>query len=591
MTAPQYQTESINSASTQAVLASLKPLAGDRCAALIRATIILMMATGFGLIGPLLLGTIIDYVSTQQADSVLLLLSGFVGTIILSAVLTWWGKVLIAQEGELILERLRNRLLGHALSISLDRLERAGTGDLVSRLTGDINTLASVIRFALPLCALAVIELALLLIALLLISPSFILAVSIGLLPVWFGGRWYLKHAPPRYDEERRRIGQLTEILQEQLAGWSTLRSLNHFSTARSTIDHQADRIYDANMSTTRARNILRPAVILGQSLSMLLTLGLGVVLFHRDSLTLGLLTAAALYQLRLIDPISTLLELLDNLQSASAAYRRVLGVEPLANATSTIASNPADTTLSLNNLGFRYAPNQAWVLRHLSLTISPGEHLAIVGPSGAGKTTLGKLLAGIHSATEGQIRLGDVSYADIHSQLPNTLTLLTQETHLFAGTLAEDLRLAAPEATDEELHRCLEQAGARPWVQSLPKGIQTLVGAGYRSLTPAQEQQLALTRLLLKDPAIVILDEAMANLSPTLSGTMERRLDKVLSGRTVISITHRLDSARRADRIAVIEEGLLRQLGDHDTLLGQEGPYQRLWRQHEGQSSSRVHI
>ncbi|EAR10118.1 ABC transporter ATP-binding protein, partial [Reinekea blandensis] len=388
----------------------------------------------------------------------------------------------------------------------------------------------------------------------------------------------------PRYDEERRRVGQFTETLQEQLNGWSTLKELKRLGAAQTKVKQQVDGIYDAAMSTTRARNVLRPAVIFGQSLSMLLTLGLGYLWFQQGALTLGLLTAAALYQLRLIDPISTLLELLDNLQSASAAYRRVLGVEPMAVYTRPSHLTPSDTALKLNHLCFRYGPEEDWTLFDLTLTVPPGEHLAIVGPSGAGKTTLGKLLAGIHIPTSGQLRLGGVDVAELLASLPDRITLLTQETHVFSGPLADDLRLSAPETSDEQLQHALIQTGAWPWVQALPDKLQEPVGAGFRTLTPAQEQQLALTRLLLKDPDIVILDEAMASLNPTQSGIMERQLDNLLKGRTVIAITHRLDSARRADRIAVLVDGRLNQLGDHDALLQVDGPYRRLWQQHEGQ-------
>lgn len=560
MSDPHFQ--EIPVAERRAVLASLYPLAGDRYAALIRASLILMVATGVSLFGPYLLGRIVDVASAGLPNPIPGLLVAFVTTVIGAAALTWYGRVKVAHEGELILERLRNQLLGHSLRITLDRLERAGTGDLISRLTADINTLSSVIRRALPECALAVLEVTFLGIALLLISPWFVLTILVGAVPVYLGGRWYLRYGPPRYAEQRRRLGRLTERLQEQITGWSTLTSLEQLPNAYQKITESADAIYDADMATTRARNILRPAVIFGQSLSMLATLALGYWLHQQQLMSLGLITAAALYQLRLIDPISTLLELLDNLQAASAAYQRVVGVAELARPANTQSQTPNQPTLNIENLNFRFDESGDWILKNISLSVSPGEHLAIVGPSGAGKTTLGKLLAGIHQPDSGTLTIGGLDYSSIGADLQKHIALLTQESHLFSGALADDLRLANPKASDEQLQKALEQTGAWSWVRQLPNGLQENIGAGYTALSPTQEQQIALARILLLDPQIIILDEAMANMSPESAGAMEQRLDAVLKDRTVIVITHRLDSARLSDRVAVIIDGELAQVG-----------------------------
>ena len=562
---------------------SVRPLIGADLPALVRASLILVVATGIGLLGPIVLGRIIDLTTNGRSDLLLPHAVAFFAVVLVGAGLTGVGQVKLSQVGEIILERLRNGLLGQALSVPLTRLERAGVGDLVSRMTSDINSLTRVIRNALPECALAALEISLLFIGLVVISPWFALALTVGMVPVVLGGRWYLRHAPPRYDEERRRVGTLMGRIQEFATGWRTVRAYGYREEANASVQAGADGIYDALMATTRARNVLRPAVIAGQTLALIGTLMIGTVLVRAGSLTLGLVTAAALYQLRLINPVSTLLELMDDLQSASASYRRVLGVRSVARAPRPAEAQPKDAGLDIRSLNFRFHDQGPLVLSDIDLSIAAGEHLAVVGPSGAGKTTLGKLIAGMEVPTAGSLHLGGIALDALGDSLPRQVVMLTQETHVFSGTLAEDLRLARPGADDPALWRVLEQVGAAAWVRTLPAGLDEPVGSGHRRLTPAQEQQIALARLLLLDPKVVVLDEAMAAMGPSVASRMETRLDAALRGRTVIAITHRLEAAARADRIAVIVDGRLRELGSHAELIGSGGLYAQLWARHEG--------
>lgn len=565
-------------ADSREVRQSLRPLIGPALPALVRASLILVIATGIGLLGPVVLGRVIDLTTQGKTEWLLPHALAFFAVVLVGAGLTGVGQVKLSQVGEAILERLRNGLLGQALQVPLTRLEQAGVGDLVSRMTSDINALTQVIRHALPACALAVLELGLLFIGLLLLSPWFGLGLLIGLVPVTFGARWYLRHAPPRYDEERRRVGRLTGLVQEYATGWRTVNALGYGRQAQGSVQTKADEVYDAVMAATRARNTLRPTVIAGQSLSLLSTLLIGTWLAKNGALTLGLVTAAALYQLRLTRPIIILLELMDEIQSASASYRRVLGIQAVAQPMQPAREHPRNSSVVLENLTFSFEKNAPPVLSNINLAVASGEHLAIVGPSGAGKTTLGKLIVGMQKPTGGTVRIGDVSLDSLGETLPQNAVMLTQETHVFSGTLAEDLRLAKPDATEDQMRQVLEQVGASPWINTLPEGLNEPVGSGHRRLTPAQEQQVALARLLLLDPKVVILDEAMAAMGPTAVGQMESRLDAALKGRTVIAITHRLETAARADRIAVIVDGQLQELGTHEALLANEGLYAQLW-------------
>jgi ABC-type multidrug transport system fused ATPase/permease subunit len=295
--------------------------------------------------------------------------------------------------------------------------------------------------------------------------------------------------------------------------------------------------------------------------------------------LTIAAATAVTLYVQQLLDPLGELISWLDEIQFAGTSLARILGVSEVPPDRVATGERPEGEQVDVDDGRYSYREGRD-VLHGVSLGLVPGERLAIVGPSGAGKSTLGRLMAGIDGPRTGRVTGGGVPLVDLDlAVLRGEVALVTQEHHVFVGTLAENLRLPRPDATDAELREALGAVDALEWADALPSGLETVVGSGGHALTEGQAQQLALARLVLADPHTLVLDEATSLLDPRAARHLERSLAAVVDGRTVVAIAHRLHTAHDADRVAVVEDGVVSELGSHDELIARDGSYAALWR------------
>jgi len=339
-------------------------------------------------------------------------------------------------------------------------------------------------------------------------------------------------------------------------------------------------------LRTLRLRTVLFPSVEMSYVLPLAGVLLVGSALYARNLVTIGAVVSATVYLRRLEVPLDTALQWVDQLQSGSASYARVEGLAVAPVAEVPTSAEPVDDRIDVS--GVRYAYDRGRdVLRDIELHVQPGERLAIVGPSGAGKSTLGRLLAGVDRPGAGSITVGGVPTADLSAdRLRRQIVLVTQEHHVFRDTLRGNLSIGNPTATDAELLAALATVRAL-WVEDLPDGLDTKLGGDGHHLNGAEAQQVSLARLILADPHTLILDEATALLDPRTARNAERALAAVLWGRTVIAIAHRLETAHDADRIVVMADGAITELGSHDELVAQNGTYASLWRSWHGDEVS----
>jgi len=533
-----------------------------------------------GLASPALLGLLVDEVgdgtTASHVDRIALaVLAALVAQVVLVRVARLASYVL----GEQVLAELREEFLDGVLALPLGTVEQAGTGDLLARSTRDVEDVAEVVRFAVPETLIATVTVALTVAAAVAVSPWMTLPSVLVVVPLlWGSTHWYLRRAPAGYLREMAAWSRLTGGVAETVEGGRTVEALGLQERRIRRTDDDIREQYRAERYTLFLRTVWFPAIEGAYLIPVATAVVAGGLLHARGLVTVGQVTTVALYMRQLVDPLDVVLSWLDHLQVGATAFARLLGVAHVPADRESTGARPVDERLVARDVRFAYSPSRD-VLHGVDLDLRPGERLAMVGPSGAGKSTLGRLLAGVNGPRAGSVTVGGVPLVGLPlDRLRGHVVLVTQEQHVFAGTLRDNLALARPGAGDAALASALEAVDALGWVDALPEGLDTVVGTGGHSLSSAQAQQVALARLVLADPHTLVLDEATSLLDPRAARRLERSLSAVLAGRTVVAIAHRLHTAHDADRVAVVEDGRITELGTHADLVAAEGAYATLW-------------
>ncbi|HJD85108.1 ABC transporter ATP-binding protein [Kitasatospora aureofaciens] len=537
-------------------------------------------ATLAGLVGPWVLGNLVESLATGTAGGTIAVAVGwYLLALAVQSAFTGWSRMRGSVLGERVLADLREDFLVRSVALPTGVLERAGTGDLVSRGTTDIDRLDKSVREAVPELAVAVVSLLLVIGALLVTSPVLALTSLVGLPLLLASSRWYFRRAPQSYRNESAGYAAVSNVLAETVDAGRTVESLRLGERRVGLTDRKLREWLAWERYTLWLRSVWFPTIEVVYTAAVLTTLVVGGLFTLRGWLTVGQLTTGVLYAQMLIGPVDLILRWYDELQIGQASLARLVGVHEVPEHDGDESARPEGRRVEAREVRFGYREG-ADVLHGISLDVAPGSRVALVGPSGAGKSTLGRLLAGIYAPGRGSVTLGGAALSRMPAErVRSQVALVNQEHHVFVGTLRDNLRLAAPGADDTELRAALDAVEAGAWVDALPEGLDTEVGSGGASLTPPQAQQLALARLVLADPHTLVLDEATSLLDPRAARHLERSLSKVLEGRTVIAIAHRLHTAHDADVIAVVEGGRISEYGSHPELVAAGGPYAALWR------------
>jgi ATP-binding cassette subfamily B protein len=551
--------------------------------------VLVVVTTLLDLAGPYLMGRAIDdFIGTGNLPGLARILGLMVGVYVLSSLATWWQSYIAASMGQYIVRDMRRDLFDKLQSLPLRYLDQHAHGDLMSRLTNDVENVNNVISGSATMLVSSLLGVV--------GTLGFMIYVNIPLTIVTlvtvpisiYLTRWISKHTRTGFREQQKQLGELNGIIEETVSGQRVVKAF-----AREEVVYQSFREANVKLRAAATRagilsGFMGPLMNLVGNLSLTIVTAAGGWLAVRRLATVGDIAAFINYARRFTRPLNQLAQLFNSIQSALAGAERVFELldeapEP-ADAPDARAPQAIAGDVVFENVYFGYEPGVP-VLKSVSLHAEPGQTIALVGPTGAGKTTIVNLLTRFYEIDSGTIRIDG---EDIHTLkldvLRRKLGLVLQDNFLFSDTVMANIRYGRLDATDEEVIEAARYANADPFIRRLPQGYQTELSERGSNLSQGQRQLLAIARAILADPDILILDEATSNVDTRTEIHLQEALLRLMKGRTSFVIAHRLSTIRKADQVLVIKGGEIIERGKHQELLALGGFYYHLYTQFKGQ-------
>jgi ATP-binding cassette, subfamily B, bacterial len=538
--------------------------------------------TGTVLAGPWLVRYGIDHgINEGDAGALNVAVAGYVVVAVLAYVTNRIQITLISRVGEDFLRRLRIRVFDHLQRLSMPFYDRSKAGVLVSRMTSDVDSLAELIQLGLAMFVSNALLLVVSVIVLTTVSWQLMLVCMLGLPPVIIASIKFQRDSNDAYLDVRDRIGSTLSHLQEGIAGVRVVQAFAREDVEVDRFEEGNWELYDSHMRSVAISAWYLPVIELAGWGTTALALGIGGWWVHEGMLTVGTVAFFVLTLSNLFEPVQQLSQLFNMVQSAGAGLSKLY---ELLDTPVDVPERPGAIDLGgagdieVDRVSFAYGDGPR-VLRDVSLRIPTGTRLALVGPTGAGKSTLAKLVARLYDPTSGSVRLGGVDLRDATlASLRGRIVVIPQEGFLFNGTIRDNVRLAREDATDAEVDDALRGVGAYERFAALPDGLDTEVRERGSRLSAGEKQLVSLARAALADPAVLVLDEATSSLDPGTEVLVESAVDRLLEGRTVVVIAHRLSTSERADVVGVVDRGELVELGTHADLVAAGGRYASLY-------------
>lgn len=537
------------------------------------------------LAGPVILGLVIDD-GLGAHGSMRVVETGGIVYLVAAALMGIFERaqiISVNRIGESFLRDLRVRVFRHILSLSMSFFDTEQTGRLVSRMTQDIDALEMLVQQGLLIFVSSILTFAAVVIIMVTFSPLLFL-VTIALLP-WLvrASITFRRKSNVAYLSVRDRISQTLSTLQESISGVRVIQAFGREDQMVHTFRGHNRAQYEANVEAVRLSARYFPILEFSGSFGTAAVAGVGGLMVHAHWIQIGTVVTFITLLSYLINPVQQISQLFNLFQSSGAALLKLYGVldtPPAVAERQAAVDLPAHADISLKDVSFAYRPGETpTVLSGVNLDIRFGERIALVGPTGAGKSTVAKLMARFYDPVDGSVSYGGTDLRDVtFSSLRERIAVVPQEGFLFHGTIMDNVRLGRDGATDEEVREALKTIGSLQRFESFPDGLHTEVRERGSRLSAGERQLVSLARAALANPDVLILDEATSNLDPGTEHEVEAAMNALMSGRTVIVIAHRLSTAERADRVGVVDAGCLLELGTHDELMSRQGRYAALY-------------